>query len=83
MTDKSETPKILEEISQAGAKGNGRLRNQKNARRRLFVVTLLLGPLITTILYLGFQLRAWFGDHVWFGVVERDEEATCGEGCGR
>ena len=57
MTDKSETPKILEEISQAGAKGSGRLRNQKNARRRLFVVTLLLVPLMTTIPYLGFQLR--------------------------
>ena len=57
MTDKSETPKILEEISQAGAKGSGRPRNQKNARRRLFVVTLLLVPLMTTIPYLGFQLR--------------------------
>ena len=57
MTDKSETPKILEEISQAGAKGRSRPRNQKNARRRLFVLTFLLVSLITTIFYLGFQLR--------------------------
>ena len=57
MTDKSETPKILEEISQAGAKGSGRPRNQKNARRRLFVVTLLLVPLMTTIPYLRLRIR--------------------------
>ena len=37
MVDNSDTPKILEEISRAGAKGNSRPRNQKNARRRLFL----------------------------------------------
>ena len=56
MADNSETPKILEEISRAGAKGNSRPRNQKNARRRLFFVTVLLVPILITTCYLGFQL---------------------------
>ena len=56
MEENSDTPKILEEISRAGAKGNSRPRNQKNARRRLFVVTLLLVPILITTCYLGFQL---------------------------
>ena len=57
MADKLETPKILEEISQAGAKGSARPRNQKNARRRLLLLALLLIPLITITFYLGLQLR--------------------------
>ena len=56
MVDNSDTPKILEEISRAGAKGNSRPRNQKNARRRLFFVTVLLAPILITTCYLGFQL---------------------------
>ena len=56
MADNSDTPKILEEISRAGAKGNSRPRNQKNARRRLFFVTVLLVPILITTCYLGFQL---------------------------
>ena len=56
MVDNSDTPKILEEISRAGAKGNSRPRNQKNARRRLFFVTVLLVPILITTCYLGFQL---------------------------
>ena len=56
MVDNSDTPKILEEISRAGAKGNSRPRNQKKARRRLFVVTSLLVPILITTCYLGFQL---------------------------
>ena len=55
MADNSDTPKILEEISRAGAKGKGRPRNQKNARRRLFAVALLLVPILITTCYLGFQ----------------------------
>jgi len=56
VADNSDTPKILEEISRAGAKGNSRPRNQKNARRRLFFVTVLLVPILITTCYLGFQL---------------------------
>tara|TARA_B100000073_G_scaffold342501_1_gene345698 strand:+ start:110 stop:1198 length:1089 start_codon:yes stop_codon:yes gene_type:complete len=56
VVDNSDTPKILEEISRAGAKGNSRPRNQKNARRRLFFVTVLLVPILITTCYLGFQL---------------------------
>jgi uroporphyrin-3 C-methyltransferase len=56
VVDNSDTPKILEEISRAGAKGNSRPRNQKKARRRLFVVTSLLVPILITTCYLGFQL---------------------------
>ena len=55
MADNSDTPKILEEISRAGAKGKGRPRNQKNARRRLFAVALLLVPILVTTCYLGFE----------------------------
>lgn len=55
MVDNSDTPKILEEISRAGAKGNSRPRNQKNARRRLFALMLLLVPIVLTTCYLGFQ----------------------------
>lgn len=56
MVDNSDTPKILEEISRAGANGNSRPRNQKNGRRRLFFVTVLLVPILITTCYLGFQL---------------------------
>ena len=57
MTDKPETPKILDEITKASAKGSHRSAAKRNARRRLLITSLSLICIVITISYLSFQLR--------------------------
>ena len=57
MTEKSETPQILDELSKSNtAKAGSRTtRKQKTARRRLIIVVVLVLPLIAGVLFLGYQ----------------------------
>ena len=58
MADKPETPKILDEITKAGANGSHRPAVKRNARRRLLIISLSLFCIVITVSYLSFQLRA-------------------------
>ncbi|GJM12867.1 MAG: hypothetical protein DHS20C12_12700 [Pseudohongiella sp.] len=57
MTEQSETPKILDEISKSNAaKGSSRsTRKQKTARRRFAAVVILLMPIVAGVLFLSYQ----------------------------
>ncbi len=57
MTEKSETPKILDELSKSNAsKATSRsTRKQQTARRRIAVVTIILLPIIAGVLFLAYQ----------------------------
>lgn len=57
MTEQSETPKILDEISKSNsAKASSRsTRKQQTARRRFAVVALLLLPIVAGVLFLAYQ----------------------------
>lgn len=57
MTEQSETPKILDEISKSNAaKTSSRsTRKQKTARRRFAIVIIILLPIIAGVLFLGYQ----------------------------
>jgi len=55
VVEKAETPKILEEISKANAKVDARPRNQKKARRRFIIVTVLFLSFLGAVSYLGWQ----------------------------
>ena len=57
MTEKSETPKILDEISKSNtAKATSRsTRKQQTARRRFAVVIILLLPIVAGVLFLAYQ----------------------------
>lgn len=57
MTQQSETPKILDEISKSNAaKASSRsTRKQQTARRRFAVVTIFLLPIVAGVLFLAYQ----------------------------
>ena len=57
MTEQSETPKILDEISKSNAaKASSRsTRKQQTARRRFAVVTIFLLPIVAGVLFLAYQ----------------------------
>ena len=55
MVEKTETPKILEEISKANAKADARPRNQKKARRRFTIAVVLFLSFLGAVSYLGWQ----------------------------
>ena len=67
MTDTSETPKILDEITKAGANPSHRPAIKRNARRRLLITSLSLICIVITISYLSFQLRALQQEFVLVG----------------
>lgn len=57
MTEQSETPKILDEISKSNAAkaGSRTTRKQKTARRRFLIVIVILLPIVAGVLFLGYQ----------------------------
>ncbi|MDG2141886.1 MAG: uroporphyrinogen-III C-methyltransferase [Gammaproteobacteria bacterium] len=55
MVERTETPKILEEISKANAKADARPSNQKKARRRFTIVAVLFLSFLGAVSYLGWQ----------------------------
>ncbi|PCI75910.1 MAG: hypothetical protein COB20_11865 [SAR86 cluster bacterium] len=57
MTEQSETPKILDEISKSNAsKASSRsTRKQQTTRRRFAVVTIILLPIVAGVLFLAYQ----------------------------
>ncbi len=57
MTEKSETPQILDELSKSNAAnaGSRTTRKQQTARRRLIIVVVLVLSLISGLLLLGYQ----------------------------
>jgi uroporphyrin-3 C-methyltransferase len=57
VTEQSETPKILDEISKSNAaKASSRsTRKQQNARQRFAVVTIFLLPIVAGVLFLAYQ----------------------------
>lgn len=61
MTEQTETPKILEQISKSTNAGASNTRKQKNARRRFLIVLVFILPLIGAVGFLGytqFQMQA-------------------------
>ena len=59
MSESSETPKILEQMSKSNsAKARGRSsRQQQNARRRIAVIVVLFLPVLAGVLFLAYQQR--------------------------
>ena len=59
MSESSETPKILEQMSKSNsAKARGRSsRQQQNARRRIAVIVALFLPVLAGVLFLAYQQR--------------------------
>lgn len=57
MTEQSETPKILDEISKSNAAkaSNRSTRKRQTARRRFTVVIIILLPIVAGVLFLGYQ----------------------------
>lgn len=57
MTEKAETPKILDEISKSNSAkaGNRTSRKQQKARRRFIIVILILLPIVAGVLFLAYQ----------------------------
>ncbi|NKB34499.1 MAG: hypothetical protein GKR91_15510 [Pseudomonadales bacterium] len=56
MSDQSETPKILEELSKGSAKASSRTsRQQKKARRRFLLVLAFFVPVFGGVVYVGYQ----------------------------
>ena len=57
MTEQSETPKILDEISKSNTAkvGSRRTRKQQTVRRRFAVVTTFLLPIVAGVLFLAYQ----------------------------
>lgn len=57
MTEQSETPKILDEISKSNAAkaSNRSTRKQQTARRRFAVVLIILMPIVAGVLFLAYQ----------------------------
>lgn len=61
MTEQTETPKILDQISKSTNAGSSNTRKQQNARRRFLIVLALILPLIGAVGFLGytqFQMQA-------------------------
>jgi len=65
VTEQTETPKILDQISKSTNASPGSTRKLQNARRRFLVVLVLILPLIGAIGFLGytqFQMQAQFSN---------------------
>jgi uroporphyrin-3 C-methyltransferase len=65
VTEQTETPKILDQISKSTNASTGSTRKLQNARRRFLVVLVLILPLIGAIGFLGytqFQMQAQFSN---------------------